>query len=283
MGAKNLSVGTGALSELIQRSQWLRQSVFELVIGKMKGHIPSSYSMNELVISLYYGGYVQSTRDHAQRDRVIISKGHAVLALYPVLVDKGMISASELAKFTDATGMLRMYADPSIPGIESVTGSLGHGLGIACGHALAAKMDSRSYNTYVILGDGECYEGSVWETLMFAAHHQLNNFCVIVDRNRMCIMDETENCVRLDPLEDKFKSFGCQVEVINGHRYTEILPALDRFAARKIAKPTVILANTVKGKGISFMEDRADWHNKMPSPEQIETARAELKTNPIRD
>ncbi|MES2963070.1 MAG: transketolase [Bdellovibrionota bacterium] len=271
--------------ELIRKSQWLRKELFDLVVKKQKGHIPSSYSINEMLIALYYGGYVQSPAGpkDPNRDRVIISKGHAAMALYPILIDKGYVPGSETAKFTDADGMLRMYADPSIPGIESVTGSLGHGVGIACGYALAAKCDGAKYSTYVIAGDGECYEGSIWETALFAAHHKLNNFCLIVDRNGLCIMDATENCVKMDPLDEKFRSFGFDVRKIDGHRYSQILPALNDFEARKSDRPMAIIMDTVKGKGISFMEGKAGWHNKMMSPQETEKALAELNQNPIKD
>lgn len=274
---------TPDLDLLLRKSQWLRQEIFELVVAKQKGHIPSCYSMNELVVALYYGGFVKRPSDLAQRDRVVISKGHASIGLYPILIEQGLIDSKERARFTEADGQLRMYADPSIPGIESVTGSLGHGMGIACGYALAAKMNSFNYNTFAVIGDGECYEGSIWETLLFAAHHELNNFCILVDRNNLCIMDETEKCVRLAPLAEKFRAFGCDVHEIDGHRYQEILPALKSFTARKSVRPTVILAQTIKGKGISFMEGKSNWHNKMPSPAETEQARAELKKNPIKD
>jgi transketolase len=271
------------VKELINRSQWLRKQTFDLVVAKQRGHIPSCYSMTELVVALYYGGFVNLSKDAKVRDRVVVSKGHAAMGLYPILIDKGWVDKSEVAKFTDADGLLRMYADPSIPGIETVTGSLGHGLGIAGGYALAAKMDGLKYSTYTVLGDGECYEGSIWETLMFAAHRELNNFCVIVDRNRQCIMDETEKCIKLDPIDEKFRAFGFETHVVDGHRYKEILPALTAFHSRKGKRPTAIIANTIKGKGISFMENKANWHNKMMSPTEIEKALGDLAKNSIID
>ncbi len=266
-------------SELIKKSQWLRREIFNLVVSKQRGHIPSSFSMNELLIALYYGGFVNYPKDYSQRDRVIVSKGHASLALYPILIDKGLVSPSETAKFADANGKLRMYADPSIPGIESVTGSLGHGLGIGCGYALAAKLDEKHYNTYVILGDGECYEGSVWETLMFASHQKLNNFCVLVDRNQLCITGETEKCLQLDPLDEKFRAFGFDVQVVDGHRYREILPALNNFVARKSDCPTAIIAKTIKGKGVSFMENNNHFHGVAPTKDETARALKELGEN----
>jgi len=259
------------VQDLIDKSKWLRREIFEMVISKQKGHIPSCFSLVEILIALYYRGYIKPGED-----KVIVSKGHAAMALYPILMDKGLIDKSEKEKFTEKDGMLRMYADPSIPGIESVTGSLGHGLGIGLGYALAAKLDRKPYSTYVILGDGECYEGSIWEALMFASHHKLNNLCVIVDRNNQCIMDETENCVKLEPLNEKFKAFGFNLHVINGHSYKEIEGKLFSFMNRGWKTPTVIIANTIKGKGISFMENKASWHNKMMTPTEVEIARKEL-------
>jgi transketolase len=144
-------------------------------------------------------------------------------------------------------------------------------------------MDGGTYHTFVLLGDGECYEGSVWETALFAAHHKLDNFTVIVDRNRLCIMDETEKCVRLEPLSEKWKAFGWNCHVVDGHRYSEILPALDTVTRNKNGKPSVIIANSIKGKGISFMENRPDWHNKMPNQDEISKARQELAVNCIID
>lgn len=271
------------IEELQRRSQWLRQELFELVVRTKKGHIPSSFSCVEVALALFYGGYARvnpaNPRDPA-RDRVLVSKGHAAMVLYPILADLGFFGREELAMFTDAGGRLRLYADNSIPGIEAITGSLGHGFGIGCGYAYTAKRDGLDYRTFVILSDGECYEGSVWETAMFAAHHALDNLIAIVDRNRLCILGETERCVRLDPIEDKWRAFGWDVTSIDAHRYGDILPALDRAVAGS-GRPIAIVANSVKGKGISFMENRAEWHNRMPTPEQIAQAREELLRNCI--
>ena len=272
------------IEKLREKSQWLRQEIFELVIRVKKGHIPSSYSCAELVLALMYGGYVRGNpaepRD-VNRDRLIISKGHAAMVLYPILADLGYFPREELTKFTQSDGLLRMYADHSIPGVESITGSLGHGLGIGCGYAYAAKQDEQEYRTFVIIGDGECYEGSIWETAMFASHHQLNNIVVIVDRNGLCIMDHTERCIQLDSLVEKWQAFGWETISIDGHAYAEILPVLDRAVSKESTKPTAIIANTIKGKGLSFMESQALWHNKMPDEEQIKIARDELVVNSI--
>ena len=271
------------IEELRRRSHWLRQELFELVMRTKKGHLASAYSCAEMVLALFYGGYVRVNaarpRDPA-RDRVLISKGHAAIVLYPILADLGFFERDELTKFTSANALLRMYADNSIPGIEAIAGSLGHGFSIGCGYAYTAKRDALDYRTFVVLSDGECYEGSVWETAMFASHHALDNFIAIVDRNRLCILGETERCVRLDPIEDKWKAFGWDVLSIDAHTYADILPALDR-AIRPSGRPLAIIANSVKGKGISFMENRAEWHNRMPTPEQTAQAREELRHNCI--
>ena len=272
------------IEELKKRSQWLRQELFELVMRVKKGHIPSSYSCAEVVLALFYGGYLKwNAKDPYahDRDRLIISKGHAAMVLYPILADLGFYSKEELLKFTKPDGLLRMYADRSIPGIESSTGSLGHGLGIGCGYAYTAKRDKLPYRSFVVISDGECYEGSVWETALFAAHHRLDNFVVIVDRNGLCIMDETEKCVKLEPLEEKWRAFGWQALTIDGHSYTQILKALDEATHNRSGKPVVIISRSVKGKGISFMENQALWHNKMPNEEQIKQAREEINVNCI--
>ncbi len=272
------------IAELKKKSQWLRKELFELVMRVKKGHIPSSYSCTEIVLALMYGGYFHGfpqDSQHSDRDRLIISKGHAAMMLYPILADLGYFSREELEKFTKPDGLLRMYADHTIPGIESITGSLGHGLGIGCGYAYAAYQDHQTYRTFVVIGDGECYEGSVWESAMFAAHHQLENLVVIVDRNRLCIMEETEQCIKLDSLEEKWRAFGWETMSVNGHAYSEILPALTCATSHHSGKPFAIISNSIKGKGISFMENQALWHNRMPSEDQMKQAREELLHNCI--
>lgn len=271
---------------LKDKSLWLRKEIFEMVVRSKKGHYPSSSSITEIVVALFYGGYFKYNAQlpHAEdRDRIFISKGHAGMVLYPILADLGYVPKGELTQFTKKEGVFRFYPDPSIPGIEAITGSLGHGMGIGAGHALTAKRDDKKFRTFVIISDGECYEGSTWETAMFASHHQLDNLIVIVDRNGCCILDHTENCVRLEPLEDKWKAFGWHTFSIDGHSYEEISHALDKATSSEIKKPIAIISKSVKGKGISFMENRPDWHNRMPNDEQIIQARRELETNCIVD
>jgi len=272
-------------SELLQRSQWLRREIFEMVVGAGQGHMPSSFSMVEILVSLYFGGIARHTPgrpDDPARDRVIVSKGHAAAALYPILAERGYFPREELARFTQPGGLLGMYADFRVPGIEGISGSLGHGIGMGAGFALAARMAGAATRSFVIVGDGECYEGSIWESAMFAAHHRLDNLAVVVDRNHLCILGATEDCLQLGDLAAKWQSFGWEVACVNGHRYCELLPALRRVGNTG-GRPLVVIADTVKGKGVSFMEGKAGWHNRMPDAEKAALARAELACNPIVD
>ena len=251
-----------------------------MVMATKKGHIPSCFSSVELLVSLFYGGtlrYQRGKPDDSDRDRLIVSKGHAAMALYPILADIGYFPESELAQFTRKNAMLRMYADPSIPGIDAISGSLGHGLGIASGFALAAKQDGRLQRSFVILGDSECYEGSVWESAYFAHHYELDNLVAIVDRNGLAIMGKTEELCRIGSLEDKFRSFGWEALTINGHSFAEISKAFSRVG-RTNGKPLAVIANTVKGRGIGFMENRSEWHNRMPNATEQEQAWLDLES-----
>lgn len=268
---------------LLDKSQWLRRELLEMVARSKKGHLPSSYSCTEILISLYYGGVLRYERGNptsAGRDRVVVSKGHAGMAAYPILADLGYYSAEELNRFCKADGILRMYPDPSIPGIESSSGSLGHALGLAAGWSLAAKRDNLPNRAFILLGDGELYEGSIWETAMFAAHQRLDNLVAVVDRNGLCIMGETEKLVELGSVEDKWRAFGWHTVSVNGHSYAELLTAFS-LIGKTDGKPLAVIANTVKGKGISFMEHKSGWHNKIPTEAQFDQMRQELLVNPI--
>ena len=274
-----------SIPALIDRSAWLRKQLFGMVMRTKKGHVPSSFSCADILIALFYGGFFRHQKGSPSdplRDRIIVSKGHAAMALYPILADIGFVPEAELENFTRKDCLLRMYADPSIPGIDSISGSLGHGLGIGAGMAMAAKQDGRDQRAFVIVGDGECYEGSVWESAIFASHQRLDNLIGIVDRNGLAIMGPTENMLRLDSLEEKFKSFGWETVSINGHSYREILGALRRIGHTH-GRPLAIIANTVKGKGISFMENKSEWHNRMPDAAQQEQAWRDLQINTITD
>ncbi len=267
---------------LTERSAWLRRELLEMVAPHGKGHLASAFSSIEIFVALYYGGILKFPVAPCRwpADRVIVSKGHATLGLYPILADLGYFPAEELKRYTKPDGLLGIYADMSIPGIPCTSGSLGHGLGIAAGFALADK--SRGFypvnRTYVVLGDGELYEGSCWEAAAFIAHHRLRNVVAIVDRNELCILGKTEELLELDDIAEKWRSFGWDTATVDGHDPYEVSAALKLNVIDSIAdQPQVIIANTVKGKGISFMEGRPEWHGGVPSGEQLEQARGELR------
>ncbi len=269
--------------DLIAKSRWLRKELFEMVIRQGKGHIPSSFSMAEILVALYYGGVLRFRFGEPQwpgRDRLIVSKGHAAMALYPILADIGYFPRTELERFTQPEGLLGMYADARVPGIEGISGSLGHGLGMAAGFCYAARHNGVDARSFVILGDGECYEGSVWESALFAAHHGMDRLVAIVDRNHSCILGQTEALVRMEPLEDKWRSFGWHALRVDGHDYRSLSRAFDQVG-RTGGKPLAIIADTVKGKGISFMEGGVEWHNRMPSEELVLRARADIAASRI--
>jgi len=269
----------GKTAELENKAKWVRRQTLEMCLCGGGGHLASSFSCADILVALYYGGILRfdpANPGWDERDRFIIGKGHGATALYPILADLGFFSGDELSKFCSRDCMLGVHPDHNIPGIEVVTGSLGHGLGIATGLALAAKMDQKDYMTIALLGDGECYEGAVWEAAMFAGHHQLGNLAGIVDRNGLSVTDFTERSLKLNPLEDKWTAFGWDTVTIDGHSFEEILTALSNFRSRTSNKPLIIIANTVKGRGVSFMENSPLWHILLPTGEQIEIARREL-------
>lgn len=267
------------IDELQKKARWVRQEVLEMCVRAGEGRLASAFSCTEILTALFYGGILRFDTNNLQwegRDRFIMSKSPGTVGLYPILSDLGFFPEIELEKYCQCDGILGPYGD-NIPGIEAVWGSLGHGLGVSAGLALAAKMDRKKYMTVVLLGDGECYEGSVWEAAMFAGHHQLSNLVGIIDRNWICTIDFTENCLRLNPLESKWQAFGWDVITIDGHSFDEIFAAFKGFRSRKSTKPLMIIASTVKGKGISFLENDPMGHIIIPSREQLEKAREELR------
>ncbi len=270
------------ITELQKKANWVRRQTLETIVSSRKGHIGGAFSCTDILVALYYGNiihYNAEDPDWKQRDRFILSKGHSCVALYALLADLGFFSVSELDSFCQSGSMLGGHPDRNVPGIEADTGSLGHGLGIGAGLALSAKIDKNDFMTVVLLGDGECYEGAVWETALFAGHHRLDNLAAIVDRNRQCAMDFTEECNRFEPLEDKWKSFGWDTVTIDGHSFEQILSAFKDFRTHKSGRPLVIIADTIKGKGVSFMEGKITWHHGVPAGEELETARRELAYN----
>lgn len=214
--------------------------------------------------------------DDKTRDRLVLSKGHCAPALYSVLAERGFFDKEELKNLRKINGTLQGHPDMNkIPGVDMTTGSLGQGLSAANGMALASKMNSEGVRVYCICGDGEIQEGQIWEAAMTASHYKLDNLCVIVDNNNLQIDGKVSDVMNIYPIDEKFKSFGFEVINIDGHNIEEIISALGQAKNTK-GKPTAIIANTIKGKGVSFMENEAAWHGKAPNAEQYEMAINEL-------
>lgn len=265
------------MKETARKIRWL---IVEMAAVAGEGHVSSGLSCVEMLVSLYYSGLFKhdpANPEWEERDRLWLSKGHGVLALYPILADRGYFPPGELMTFCQIGSRLGIHAEPNCPGIEAVFGSLGHGFNLAVGASLAAKMDRKNHTNVVLLGDSECYEGQVWETAMFAAHHCLDNLVVMLDRNGMGVCDYTEHIVALNPMWQKWEAFGWECETLPGHDYQRLELALkDHLYSRK-GKPKIIICETVKGKGVSFMENVALWHgNAITDPAQLKQARIEL-------
>ena len=266
------------LRQLEAKAAAIRLKIVETIAAADKGHVGGALSCTDLLVALYHGGTLRfDSRDPSwqDRDRFILSKGHVGAALYVVLADLGYFDPAELGRLNRG-GILGEHPDRGIPGVEIDSGSLGHGLGIGAGMALAAKLDGKAYRTVVLLGDGECYEGSVWEAAMFAAHHRLDNLVAIVDRNGQCVNDFTESINRLAPLGSKWEAFGWEVREIDGHSFEELQAALGDLHTRTSERPLAVIANTIKGKGVSFMEGQLAWHHGGISGATLEQARNEL-------
>ena len=241
------------------------------------GHPGGSLSAADMFTYLYFKEMNVDPKipDWADRDRFVLSKGHCCPSLYAVLALKGYFSWDELSVLRHVGAMLQGHPDmKGTPGIDMSSGSLGQGISAACGMALAAKIDKKDYRVYTVLGDGECEEGQVWEAAMFAGHRNLDNLTVIVDVNGLQIDGTTEEVGGVEPLDTKFESFGFDVAIIDGHSFDEIEEALDK--ARKSPKPFAIIMTTVKGKGVSFMENQVGWHGKATNAKEYEIAMAEL-------
>lgn len=264
---------------LKQRARWIRQKSLEMCVSAGKGHLGGAFSCVELLVALYFTDLFRLSPKFWQkrnRDRFIFSKGHASLALYAVLAKKGFFSVSELDKYGSNGAILGGHPDHFIPGVEVSTGSLGHGLGIGCGLALAAKLNNDDFLTFVLLGDGECNEGSVWEAVMFAKAQNLGNLIAIVDDNGVGATDFVKNYLGNTPIEKKFAAFGWKIEVIDGHNFKSTLNCLKKIKRKKFSDPFAIIAKTTKGKSVSFMENDFVWHHGVPKGEYLEKARKEL-------
>lgn len=263
--------------ELNRKSIQYRKQILEIINTSNSGHIGGCLSCID-ILNVLYNHVMDITPGSCiscDRDRYVHSKGHAVEALYVVLADKGFFDFEDLKSKEKFGSKFIGHPTRNVPGIEFNTGSLGHGLSAAVGMAIAAKLDSKPIRVFTLLGDGELAEGSVWEASMCANHYRLNNLTVIIDRNGLQITGNTEQVMGLEPLEAKFKAFGYSVQTIDGNNIEELIQAFNNIS-KNSKKPNLILANTIKGKGISFMENECVWHHRVPSYDEYIKALEEI-------
>jgi len=262
---------------LKRKATEIRMDLLTMIYEAGTGHTGGSLSNTDILTVLYYHTMNVDPKNPKweDRDRYVQSKGHAVESYWAILADKGFFPKEELKTFSQFGTRLIGHPNNKVPGVEMNTGALGHGLPIAVGMALAAKMDGKSYRVYTLMGDGEQAEGSVWEGAMAAAQYKLDNLVAIIDRNKLQITGSTEDVMSLEPLGDKWRSFGWEVVEVDGNDIEQLVEVFSN-APKVSGKPTMVVANTVKGKGISFAEHVAKWHHHVPSKEEYELAMEEL-------
>lgn len=256
----------------------VRMGIIEGVYNAKSGHPGGSLSIADLLTFLYYTklNVYPDNPEEQQRDRFILSKGHTAPALYAVLAEKGFFDKKELKSLRHIGAMLQGHPCIEIPGIDMSSGSLGQGISAACGMALSGKISNDTYKVYTVLGDGEIQEGQVWEAAMFASHYNLDNLIAVVDNNNLQIDGKISDVMSPYPIAEKFEAFGWHVIKMDAHDFEDMEKAFNE-AETISGQPVVIIQNSIKGKGVSFMENEADWHGKAPNTEQYETAMAELK------
>ncbi|MBD9527369.1 transketolase [Paracoccus sp. PAR01] len=261
-----------------EKALWMRRTAFRMVHEAQLGHPGGDFSAIDVMATLYFGvmNYDPARPDWDGRDRFIMSKGHATGALYTALCAAGYFPEDWLKTYMQPKSLLNGHPNRNyLPGIETNTGPLGHGFPVALGIAIAGQISGADYRTFVLTGDGEQQEGSNWEAAMTAGHRKLENLTLIIDRNRLQQGQGTEQTAGLDPLDDKYRAFGFHVEMVDGHDVDALLSLLSASPKGR-GKPLCIIANTVKGKGVSFMENQASWHHGVPNTEQFAKAMEEL-------
>lgn len=266
------------LKELYSMSCRIRTDIVEMLNKANSGHTGGSLSAADIVTALYFHKMKHNPKDPKweDRDRFILSKGHAAPVLYAALARSGYFPTAELDTLRQLGSRLQGHPDSKkLPGVEISTGSLGQGLSVACGAALGAKLDKKDYRIYALLGDGELQEGQIWEAAMTAAHYRLDNLTAIVDNNGLQIDGKTSDVMCVDPIPDKFRAFGWDVYEIDGHDIEAIIDTLDRASHHK-GRPTVIVAKTIKGKGCTLFEGKVEYHGTPPSDEELKVALAEI-------
>ena len=267
------------VKELEKIANDVRCGIIESVYAAKSGHPGGSLSIADILTVLYFNQMnIDETKPQDKsRDRLVLSKGHCAPALYSTLAERGFFEKGLLKTLRNINGNLQGHPDMNkIPGVDMTTGSLGQGLSVANGMAMASKLGGEGIRVYCICGDGELQEGQIWEAAMSSSHYKLDNLCVIVDNNNLQIDGNVNKVMNIYPLDEKFKSFGFEVIHVDGHNIAELISAFGQ--AKKVkGRPTVIIANTIKGKGVSFMENEAGWHGKAPNQEEYELAMKELK------
>lgn len=269
-----------SIAELKKLANRLRIEIVKMIGAAGSGHPGGSLSEVELLLSLYFRVMPHNPKnpDWADRDRFILSKGHGCPALYAVLAEAGYLDPSVLPTLRKLGSPLQGHPDKRfLPVLEANTGSLGQGLSIGIGMALAAKLDRKDWHTFVMVGDGEIQEGQNWEAAMFAPYHKLENLTVVIDYNHQQLDGFTKDILDVAPLREKFDAFGWHTTEIDGHDFNQVIPALEEARAGADGKPACIVANTIKGKGVSFMENNPEWHGVAPKPDQVAAAVAELE------
>jgi len=267
------------IKEFKEKSKEIRKNIIEMVHSAKSGHPGGALSITDILTVLYFYelNINEKNPKDENRDRLILSKGHSSPALYAVLAERGFFPKEDLKSFRKIDSFLQGHPDMNkIPGVDMSSGSLGQGLSVSNGMALSAKLDNKDYRVYCILGDGEINEGQIWEAAMTSSHYKLDNLCVIIDYNGLQIDGKTKDVMNTEPLDKKFESFGFNCINIDGHNYEEIINAF-KMAKNTKERPTVIIAKTIKGKGISFMENEVSWHGKAPNDEQYRLALSELE------
>ncbi|MCF7916173.1 MAG: transketolase [Candidatus Omnitrophica bacterium] len=278
--SKKEGIEKNKIIKLKRLANKVRIKILKMAVKLGVGHIAPSFSCTEILIACYFGGILSlNLKDFKKnkKDYFIMSKGHASMALYVVLAEKGFISKKSLSNFSKKGSKLGVHAENVIAGVETFTGSLGHGLSLGAGLALAAKLDKKEYLSLVLMGDGECYEGSVWEAAMFASDYRLDNLITIIDHNGFSATAPLKNSLEVNSLKKKWKSMGWDTVIVDGHSFEELLSVLKNISLRRSAKPLAIIALTTKGKGVSFMENNPIWHYRAPKGEELKIACCELK------
>lgn len=265
-------------NELKSIAKKLRIDIIKMLEKSKSGHPGGSLSACEILTALYFKEMKIDPKNPKweDRDRFVLSKGHGAPVLYAALAEKGYFPKEELMHLRQINSMLQGHPDmKGTPGVDMTTGSLGQGFSAAVGMALAGKIDKKNYRVYTLIGDGESQEGIIWEASMFASHNKLDNLTAFMDHNGLQIDGKNDEVVRIEPIDEKFKAFGWNVINIDGHNFEEIFSAIEKSKNTK-GKPTMIIAKTIKGKGVSFMENQVGWHGNAPDREQAEKALIEL-------